>query len=102
MHQPDISNAAQQAQEEASAMDVKRFAQELDQAGPRVGPDGWAEIDGDESVWPEQRAVQVSRPAAAVVDRKIGDASPGLSVPDSMEMESRFSRLKRFLGSLVH
>jgi hypothetical protein len=38
MHQPDISNTAQQAQEEAGAMDIKCAALEFDQAESRVGP----------------------------------------------------------------
>ena len=102
MHQPDISNAAQQAQERASAVDIKRFALELDQARPRVGLDGWAEIDGEESVWPKQEAIKVTGPAAASVDRNSSDHPIQLSVPEELGAESRLSHLKRLLGFHIH
>ena len=54
MKQPDISNDAQQNQEE-SAADVKRAREEFDRARPRTGPNGSGGIHEDEGTTPKQK-----------------------------------------------
>lgn len=99
MHQPDISNAAQQAQERASAMDMKRAALEFDQARPRVGPDGWAEIDEEEEKGsPRQTRGKIADRTVPAVNRK---TSLSKSLTPLPEVKSQFSRIKRFLRFLV-
>ncbi len=102
MHQPDISNAAQEAQERASAIDAKRAALEFDQTEPRVGPDGWSVIgEEEESARPMRKSIDVKGRAIAAVGSKVSGPGSAKSSPEPPPIESRFSRMKRFLSSLI-
>ena len=103
MHQPDISNAAQQAQEEASATDIKCAALEFDQAEPRVGPNGWTAINEEEGTKSEQKEGDVDDSAVAISirNREGGDLGPRETLPVVPELKSRFSKLRHLLGFLI-
>ncbi len=54
MSQPGISNKAQQAQEQASAPDLKKPGEEADAIGPRLKPPVAGAVRGGEQTKPGQ------------------------------------------------